>query len=144
MRFRSCDLFSIQRRRAVSDAAQLLRAKIQAETQRELLPVHAAHARQHHWTMTSFLPPVFCAVCAKLCVSCLHMPRSSLFAVGIWRKRPSLPRCVVLSCPLHTSSNDVDCGLEIHRGCENSAPACLGITSVASLPTSSSPRFFSL
>eukprot|EP00047_Mylnosiga_fluctuans_P002681 m.225488 g.225488 ORF g.225488 m.225488 type:complete len:926 (-) comp11270_c0_seq1:199-2976(-) len=99
------------RRRAVSDAARLLRDKLQLELKRELLCASDAEARQHHWVFASFVPPVYCGICSKLCWGLANQG---------------------LKCS--------DCGLEIHRSCESSAPSCLGSVVQDIMPVARTPQ----
>eukprot|EP00050_Salpingoeca_kvevrii_P018954 m.80645 g.80645 ORF g.80645 m.80645 type:complete len:221 (-) comp8208_c0_seq5:3932-4594(-) len=106
------------RRRAVSDAAQWIRARQQSELQRELLPSDAPGAQQHKFAWSSYSKPTFCAVCSKI----------------LW----GFSRCG-LQCS--------ECGMDIHKQCQALSPACLGRQgSLASLekPVSSSPSLYAL
>eukprot|EP00048_Salpingoeca_helianthica_P022738 m.20050 g.20050 ORF g.20050 m.20050 type:complete len:978 (-) comp7730_c0_seq1:22-2955(-) len=87
----------LERRRAVSDAAQLLRTKMQMEKKRELMAASSVQGQPHNWSTCSFVPPVYCAICTKLC----------------WGLGGQGLRCS-------------ECGIELHRGCETGAPSCLG------------------
>lgn len=102
----------LERRRAVSDAAQQMRARMQHEKKREMMAASSVQAQQHSWVSATFMPPVYCAICTKLC----------------WGLGGQGLRCT-------------DCGIELHKSCEASAPSCLGRV-VDRIPVALSlPRF---
>jgi hypothetical protein len=95
----------LDRRRAVSDAAQWYRQQRQLELQRETLPASAADAKPHQFETFNHGVTAFCGVCAKL----------------LWGFHKHSFRCT-------------ECGLDAHRHCFAEAPSCLGSEQCVVMP----------